>query len=125
MKMPKSSWKMMTMLNKDDLIFPDWPAPSQVRSLQTTRKGGLSSGSYSSFNLGDHVGDNPLQVAANRQLRATFEQRCAALGLRPYFPSLGLSTDNAAMIAAAAYPRLKNHILADTSLNASASLPLG
>jgi len=64
-------------------------------------------------------------VAANRQLRATFEQRCAALGLKPYFPSLGLSTDNAAMIAAAAYPRLKNHILADTSLNASASLPLG
>jgi N6-L-threonylcarbamoyladenine synthase len=64
-------------------------------------------------------------VAANRQLRATFDERCLALGLKPYFPSLGLSTDNAAMIAAAAYPRLKNHILADSSLNASASLPLG
>jgi N6-L-threonylcarbamoyladenine synthase len=64
-------------------------------------------------------------VAANRQLRATFDERCLALGLKPYFPSLGLSTDNAAMIAAAAYPRLKNHILADSSLNASAALPLG
>lgn len=63
-------------------------------------------------------------VAANRQLRAAFEERSAALGLKPYFPSLALSTDNAAMIAAAAYPRLKNHLLADTSLNASASLPL-
>jgi N6-L-threonylcarbamoyladenine synthase len=63
-------------------------------------------------------------VAANRQLRATFEERAAALGRKPHFPSLALSTDNAAMVAAAAYPRLKNHLLADTSLNASASLPL-
>jgi N6-L-threonylcarbamoyladenine synthase len=57
-------------------------------------------------------------------MRATFEERAAALGHKVYFPSLALSTDNAAMIAAAAYPRLKNHILADSSLNASASLPL-
>lgn len=63
-------------------------------------------------------------VAANRQLRATFEERSAARGLKAYFPSLALSTDNAAMIAAAAYPRLQNGIVADTSLNASASLPL-
>jgi N6-L-threonylcarbamoyladenine synthase len=63
-------------------------------------------------------------VAANRQLRATFEDRAAASGRKAYFPSLALSTDNAAMIAAAAYPRLKNRILADASLNASASLPL-
>jgi N6-L-threonylcarbamoyladenine synthase len=64
-------------------------------------------------------------VAANRQLRACFAVRSTALGLKSYFPSLALSTDNAAMIAAAAYPRLKNQILADASLNASASLPLG
>jgi N6-L-threonylcarbamoyladenine synthase len=63
-------------------------------------------------------------VAANRQLRATFEERFAALRLNAYFPSLALSTDNAAMIAAAAYSRLQNHILADLSLNACASLPL-
>jgi N6-L-threonylcarbamoyladenine synthase len=63
-------------------------------------------------------------VAANRQLRSTFEDRSSAAGLKVYFPSLALSTDNAAMIAAAAYPRLQNHILANASLNASASLPL-
>jgi len=63
-------------------------------------------------------------VAANRQLRSAFEERAAVLGRRVYFPSPALSTDNAAMIAAAAYPRFKHHILADTSLNASASLPL-
>ncbi len=63
-------------------------------------------------------------VAANKQLRATFMERSRAAGLQVYFPSLALSTDNAAMIAAAAYPRLQNHILADLSLNASASLPI-
>jgi len=63
-------------------------------------------------------------VAANKQLRATFVERSRAAGLKVYFPSLALSTDNAAMIAAAAYPRLQNHILADLSLNASASLPI-
>jgi N6-L-threonylcarbamoyladenine synthase len=63
-------------------------------------------------------------VAANRHLRATVAARSGTLGLQAYFPSLALSTDNAAMIAAAAYPRWKKHFLADTSLNASASLPL-
>jgi N6-L-threonylcarbamoyladenine synthase len=63
-------------------------------------------------------------VAANRQLRATFEDRARGAGLNVYFPSLALSTDNAAMIAAAAYPRFRNGILADVSLNASASLPI-
>jgi N6-L-threonylcarbamoyladenine synthase len=63
-------------------------------------------------------------VAANRQLRATFEEIAHNTGLNVYFPSRALSTDNAAMIAAAAYPRLQNHILADVSLNASAALPI-
>jgi len=63
-------------------------------------------------------------VAANRQLRATFEDRARNPGRHVYFPSHALSTDNAAMIAAAAYPRFQNHILADISLNASASLPI-
>lgn len=47
-------------------IIPDWPAPPNVRSLVTTRIGGFSQGAYSSFNLGDHVGDDPGRVAANR-----------------------------------------------------------
>jgi N6-L-threonylcarbamoyladenine synthase len=63
-------------------------------------------------------------VAANQQLRATFQERARRAGLNVYFPSPALSTDNAAMIAAAAYPRFANNILADVSLNASASLPV-
>jgi polyphenol oxidase len=51
-------------------ITPDWPAPANVRSLQTTRKGGSSSSPFDSFNLGSHVGDNPLAVSRNRMLLA-------------------------------------------------------
>ncbi len=56
------------MLKTEHLIVPDWPAPSRVRSLQTTRLGGLSFPPYDSLNLGAHVGDSPLTVAANRNL---------------------------------------------------------
>jgi len=48
-------------------IRPDWPAPENVRSLQTIRIGGVSPSPYDSFNLGDHVGDAPQAVAQNRQ----------------------------------------------------------
>lgn len=48
------------------LIVPDWPAPATVRALQTTRLGGVSTGVYAGLNLGDHVGDAPERVLANR-----------------------------------------------------------
>ena len=63
-------------------------------------------------------------VAANSQLRATFEQRAKSTGVEVFFPSRALSTDNAAMIAAAAYSRFRNGIIADTTLNADPSLAL-
>lgn len=44
-------------------------------------------------------------VAANSGLRKKFEKDAAMEGLPAYFPSRPLSTDNAAMIAAAAYPK--------------------
>jgi len=44
-------------------------------------------------------------VAANRELRATFEREAGMQGLPVFFPSRALSTDNAAMIAAAAFPK--------------------
>jgi N6-L-threonylcarbamoyladenine synthase len=63
-------------------------------------------------------------VAANSQLRATFEERSGSAGMRVFFPSRALSTDNAAMIAAAAYPRFVHHHFAGLDLNAKASMPL-
>ena len=50
-----------------DWTEPDWPAPPNVRALCTARQGGCSAGPYDSFNLGDHVGDDPGAVSANRQ----------------------------------------------------------
>jgi len=47
-------------------IVPDWPAPARVRSLVTTRRGGVSTGAYASLNLGEHVGDDSRAVAENR-----------------------------------------------------------
>ncbi len=63
-------------------------------------------------------------VAANRQLRQTFEEEARHLGIEVFFPSRQLSTDNAAMIAAAAYPKLLAGERADIQLNAEANLPL-
>ncbi len=53
-------------------IVPDWPAPPTVHALQTTRQGGFSRGPWEGFNLGDHVGDDPAAVAANRDLLRAF-----------------------------------------------------
>jgi N6-L-threonylcarbamoyladenine synthase len=64
-------------------------------------------------------------VAANRELRARFTAEAARRNLRVAFPTLALSTDNAAMIAAAAWPRLQAQDFADDSLSADPSLALG
>ena len=48
------------------LIIPDWPAPVQVQAVSTGRNYGCSEGSFSSFNVGNHVGDKPNTVATNR-----------------------------------------------------------
>ena len=52
--------------SSDALIVPDWPAPPRVRALLTTRQGGVSHAPFASLNLGNHVGDDPSAVAANR-----------------------------------------------------------
>jgi N6-L-threonylcarbamoyladenine synthase len=64
-------------------------------------------------------------VAANRELRARFTAEAARRGLRVAFPTLLLSTDNAAMIAAAAWPRFQSGEFADQSLSGNPSLALG
>ena len=63
-------------------------------------------------------------VAANRELRATFETEAERHNLEVFFPSRALSTDNAAMIAAAGYPRLLAGRHEDATLNAEPNLPL-
>jgi len=50
------------------LIWPDWPAPANVRAFSTTRQGGFSQGPWAGLNLGGNSGDNPRDVEKNRQL---------------------------------------------------------
>jgi N6-L-threonylcarbamoyladenine synthase len=64
-------------------------------------------------------------VAANSGLRRRFAAEAAARNLAIAFPSRLLSTDNAAMIAAAAYPKLIHRELASPLLTANPSLALG
>jgi N6-L-threonylcarbamoyladenine synthase len=64
-------------------------------------------------------------VAANRELRERFTAEAERRGLRIAFPTLALSTDNAAMIAAAAWPRFVAGDLAPSELSADPSLALG
>jgi N6-L-threonylcarbamoyladenine synthase len=63
-------------------------------------------------------------VAANNELRQTFERRGAEEGLPVYFPSRPLSTDNAAMIAAAAYPKFLARDFAPMDFSAEAGMRL-
>lgn len=64
-------------------LVPEWPAPAGVRAVFTTRGASAADGAsappYARFNLGDHVGDAPAAVAANRVALQ------AAIGARPVF----------------------------------------
>lgn len=53
--------------NDSCFLYADWDAPSCVKTLMTTRHGGVSQGAYASLNLGLHVGDNPDHVLENRR----------------------------------------------------------
>ena len=53
--------------------------PFKPRTFMTTRQGGVSLAPFGTFNLGDHVGDDPSSVAANRNI---LEKQ---LGVRPVF----------------------------------------
>jgi N6-L-threonylcarbamoyladenine synthase len=64
-------------------------------------------------------------VAANGELRERFTAEAQRRGLRIAFPTLALSTDNAAMIAAAAWPRFVAGESAPPELTADPSLALG
>jgi N6-L-threonylcarbamoyladenine synthase len=63
-------------------------------------------------------------VAANRELRATFEREAGMQGLPVFFPSRALSTDNAAMIAAAAFPRFLRGEFVAMDFSAEAGMAL-
>jgi len=64
-------------------------------------------------------------VAANGALRRELDRRCQLAGGQFYCPDTILCTDNAAMIGCRAYYQLQAGDIANLSLNAIPSLPLG
>ncbi len=63
-------------------------------------------------------------VAANRELRARFAEAASQTGVTALFPSVALATDNAAMIAAAAWPRFRAGLVAPETLASAPRLAL-
>lgn len=59
-------------MKNNDLIIPNWPAPVNVKALQTKRTGGVSLAPHDSLNFGSHVNDDPIHVAQNRQMLSQF-----------------------------------------------------
>ncbi|WP_119966331.1 peptidoglycan editing factor PgeF [Simplicispira lacusdiani] len=102
----------MTSGPHPDWLRPLWPAPAHVRALCTTRAGGASAPPFDTLNLGDHVGDDPRAVRANRAALG------AALGgARPVFLRQVHGTAVAALHAA-----LPDGMVADACVAATPGL---
>ena len=55
-------------LEKIQFELPSVTLPVTINAVTTTRLGGFSKGAHASFNLADHVGDDPQNVEMNRAL---------------------------------------------------------
>lgn len=49
-------------------IYPEWAAPKSIKAMVSTRSGGVSQRPFDSLNLGDHVGDQAVDVLQNRAI---------------------------------------------------------
>ena len=98
-----------------DWLVPQWPAPDHVKSVFTTRHGGVSKPPFDSFNLGRPSGDDHSAVDTNRA------RLQAAIGWTPVFMHQvhGVETVELPMAPGAGAPDL---VLADACVSATAGV---
>lgn len=103
------------MLFHPDWLVPQWPAPDHVKSVFTTRYGGVSKAPFDSFNLGRPSGDDRSAVDINRA------RLQAAIGSTPVFMSQvhGVETVELPMASGAGIPDV---IVADACVSATTGL---
>jgi N6-L-threonylcarbamoyladenine synthase len=124
-----------TALSADPSLTPKSPAVTKlcdqqtldlIASFQYAVVGNLQRQTFAAAEaLGAHSIVVSGGVAANSELRRRFQAEADRRDLPIAFPSLALSTDNAAMIAAAAWPKLLAHNFAPEDLGATPQLRLG
>jgi N6-L-threonylcarbamoyladenine synthase len=124
-----------TALSADPSITPKSPAEAKLCDQQTLDL--IASFQYAvvgnlqrqTFAAAESLGARSIVVsggvAANSELRRRFQAEADRRGLPIAFPSLALSTDNAAMIAAAAWPKFLARTFAPEDLGATPQLRLG
>lgn len=95
-------------------IKPNWPAPTNVNAYTTTRCDGYSVGSFSSFNLASHVGDDAAAVTNNRQkLRSDLMLPCEPSWLQQNHTTIALDLDRVlskVIVADASYTHKKEQV---------------
>jgi polyphenol oxidase len=103
-----------------DWLIPDWPAPPQVQAVFSSRgisrndltsKSGVSLPPFDAFNLGDHVGDDPTHVMANRHMLQTL------LGVKPVYLKQVHGTD-----AVTLTPQTPHGVVADACITTEKKL---
>ncbi len=66
-----------------EFVRAEWPAPAHIHAVTSTRRGGVSSGTYAGLNLAMHVGDEQACVNTNRhRVNAALALPAAPLWLR-------------------------------------------
>ena len=103
-------------ITKQDICASFQKAVVEVLANNTIKAGRLKNNSIITIAGG---------VASNSRLRSELSEKCRELGFEFYYPSTVLCTDNAAMIASAAFYRLQRGIVSDYDLDAVPNLKIG
>ena len=106
--------------NSEEFKVEDLVSSFQEAVIETLVEKTLKASKHFKINQISVVGG----VSANSRLRELFIEKTKKLGIQVFFPSLGLTTDNAAMIACLGFYKYQNHQLGNLDLEVHSNLDL-